>query len=202
MNYNASGFILHYEKYKAVSFLQFWCGKVPNLFFCSGSKCCAYWKSLVPWLRVRQIHRSVSLSLLPLSCSVLHYFSSSRVSWILGNISLYQSAYLPKQPPGPLRFPWPSGEMVNVEWHPLGHHKLFPGVDRGPVASLSPILLCTGQGRSQFPVENYFLAYRGDVSGKCPPSNWKEKEAFFFFFFIQAYFVPDIVQGRQQNSGK
>lgn len=34
MDYNASDFILHCNKYKAGFILQFWCGKVPNPFFC------------------------------------------------------------------------------------------------------------------------------------------------------------------------
>lgn len=89
--------------------------------------------------RGRQIHKSGSplSSTLPLQCSALFLRIAFIICWVLGNISLYFSAYLPNQPSGPLGFLWPSGEIFYEAWHPLEHQKLFPRMDWGPVPLLT-----------------------------------------------------------------
>lgn len=89
---------------------------------------------------------------------------------VLRTISLYLSAYLPKQSLGPLGVPWLSREIFCKAWFPLGERKLF--LRPRPSFPFSAHTLCTGSGKGQFPVENYFSYILGRrVRKKWPLSN-------------------------------
>ena len=77
---------------------------------------------------------------------------------------------LPKQSLGPLGVPWLSREIFYKAWFPLGEWKLF--LRPRPSFSFSAHTLCTGSGKGQFPVENYFFRILGRrVRKKWPLSN-------------------------------
>lgn len=196
MGYNASGFILHYKEYKAAFYVLFsaiWMWKSPRFFLCQWIKMPTLLKvtcALCPQEKAAKIpaveaDRSISQVFPPLSYPSPAVFGiiswiAFIICWVLGNISLYFSAYLPNRPSGPLGFLWPSGEIFYEAWHPLEHQKLFPRMDWGPVPPLTHTALHRLR-KKPISCRELFFSHTGETcQKKWPPSNWDEKEDFFF----------------------
>lgn len=150
-------FYFSWQEIKSSVLFAIFIWKEANLFFCQWIKTPTLLQvtyALIPHEKAAKISEKSDTSMQqffplclptsPVQCPVLFFWISFAIGWALRNISLYLSAHLPKQPLGPLGFPWPSGEVFYKAWLPLEHQKLFPRADWGPVSPCLPIMLCMG----------------------------------------------------------